>query len=153
MHAGMYLCIHSFIHACCSYLRSSHFPLGNVLGFGDKTVNGMSQEVEVLPRMSRKYYILVRFEEKYFLNTESFNVVFLPNYLQRSFFFLHYFQSAVWISQGSLCFQLGDILVFLPNVLGNIFSYFLLNVLEYGNNHWKPIYENFIIRIHRHLDN
>lgn len=86
MHAGMYLCIHSFIHACCSYLRSSHFPLGNVLGFGDKTVNGMSQEVEVLPRMSRKYYILVRFEEKYFLNTESFNVVFLPNYLQRSFF-------------------------------------------------------------------
>lgn len=90
---------------------------------------------------------------------DSLSMVFILDYLYNSMgnfckvlfsLFFHLpsgFQGVILAFSGVIFYY------FLSNILGKLFPYLLLMVtLECVNNSWKPIYENFVVRIHIHLD-
>ena len=93
------------------------------------------------------------------LFVDGLSMVFILDYLYNSmgnlckvlfslfFHGLSGFQGVIFAFSGVIFYY------FFSNFLGKLFRYLLLMVtLECVNNSWKPIYENFVVRIHIHLD-
>lgn len=135
-------------------LLCAYFILGDVLGIGGKTIyiSGKSYNQQCLENTSQSW-------EQYFcMYIDSLNIVwgqFLDSSMGNSCKVLfHYF----------LVCLLEFVRLPLPFVASYFSIFYLMSQETYflisywwlfwnvGNNHWKPIYENFVVKICMHLN-